>query len=226
MVSDRAWRLCAPALLSFGLCVSAVTASSTGTSVRFYWGAQVAIAAPDGVRYALVTGDQLALRSGDRFQFYLVPAESAFVYLIHSGPDGVSRLYPEAVPSTALAPGSQLYFPSKTGWFTVDGPPAREHIYLFVSSARLGDLEARLGAHAQAAASSRGPAGAAVLEEVTRLRRLHDPAPTATRPMIPGTSAFPETAAALRSTPSDLAASAAEVKGGAVVVRTFVLEHR
>lgn len=186
--------------------------------VSFYWAAQVATGSGSAAQYA-PAADVLSVRPGDRIQFYFSPVTPACVYLLRYGADGsLTTFFPQDGQAAVLPPGTDQYFPAKNSWFALDAHPGRETIFLLVSTGRLTTLEERLRAHRAAAPAERGPAVAAVLKEVSRLRMAHGPATTKSpgRPVpIAGT---------FRSAAPDVAALAVPLSAPDLYARTYVLE--
>jgi hypothetical protein len=186
-------------------------------NVRFYWGAQVATGSESAARYA-PAADVLSVQRGDRIQFYFSPVTPACVYLLRYGADGsLTTFFPQDGQAAVLPPGTDQYFPAKNSWFAVDAHPGRETILLLVSTGRLTTLEDRLRAHQAAAPAARGPAAAAVLKEVGRLRMAHGPTPKPPGRPVPIAGTF-------RSAAPDVTTLAVLLSAPDLYARTYVLE--
>jgi Domain of unknown function (DUF4384) len=193
--------------------------SPSPPNVRFYWGAQVATGPVSAPRYAPLTADVVSLKTGDRVQLYLSLAQAGYVYVLDSSSDGeLTRLLPAGDDASVKA-GAQHYLPSRGSWFTLDGPPGRELIFVLVSAERLTGLETHLRAAASETADARRARGAAALQEIARLRRLHDQPESA--PSRPATLA-----GKFRAAVPDLAATATEIRASHVYAHTYILEHK
>jgi hypothetical protein len=207
-----------PILLLLLLCAIGPQ-SATTADVRFYWGAQIATGPASATKYAPLTSDVVSLSSGARIQLYLSLARPGYVYVLDSSPDGeLTTLFPDG-KDAGMQAGAQQYLPARGSWFTLDGPPGREMLFVLVSAERLTGLEAHLRAPKNETADARRARGAAALQEIARLRALHDqPISTASRPTT--------LAGKFRSAEVDLAARATEVTATHLYAHTYILEHK
>jgi hypothetical protein len=189
--------------------------------VRFYWAAQVATGTGAAARYSVLERDVIALKSGDRFQFYISPVTSLFAYVIHQDAAGaLSLLHPSSPgPATPLVPGASRYLPSRTRWFELDQTRGTERIYVLASATQLSTLEAAMQEYAAASESRKAVVAATVLDVIGRLRKEHgqleQPPP---RPVT--------IAGSMRAAVPDLSSVAAEVSAIRFYARTYIIDHR
>jgi hypothetical protein len=169
---------------------------------------------------------EATLRTGDKIKMYLKVISKCFFYLFYHTPEGQLRLiYPDSLPSKALASGTQLTVPQGDQWFELDEQTGTETFHVLVSPTPLRSIETLYEDYRQHESGNGYPA-ARIITAIERLRNQQRPLTSkAERPLsIGGTIRGPSDAGA-ETTENRLDHLAEDVTTTSVFCRTYTIEH-
>lgn len=187
------------------------------SGVRFDW----ALGALTGPNRTLVSiGRQATLKSGDELKMFLRLKQRGFVYVVlHDSDNGLTLLYPGAIPSGEPAVDVPSYVPAGPAWMRLDDHVGVETIHLIASSTRLDKLEDALKQYASSKTTDRSADAKRVLGEIASAKQQFTPGTSPTERPV-------EIAGRVRGTQPDVAAHATEVSARRFYSRTITIDHR
>jgi len=166
------------------------------------------------------------LRTGDKIKMYLKTVNECFFYLFYHNPEGQLQLiYPDSLPSKALASGTHLTVPLGDQWFELDDQTGMETFHVLVSPTRLRSIETLYEDYRQHA-SEKGSSAARVISAIERLRNQQRPLTSiAERPLSIGGTIRGASDKGTETTEKRLDHLAENIVTDNVFCRTYTIEH-
>ena len=187
---------------------------------------------PNGSAQPIDFSERVSVSPGDLFKVHIQPVKNAFIYLfLHDASGDLKLLFPnrfEDFEGRGYV-DTQFFIPAGENWFTLDSTKGTERFYLLASSKRLTNLESLTTVCQKAAqsrsknASSADAARQAVLDEISRVRRVHSKLTIVAEK--PVTMAGTERGVNPPSANSPIAKLATEIEAVDFYTKTFRLEH-
>jgi hypothetical protein len=169
---------------------------------------------------------ETTLRTGDKLKMYLKAVNKCFFYLFYHNPEGQLRLiYPDALPSGALASGTRLTVPQGDQWFELDEQTGTETFHVLVSPTPLRAIETLYEDYRQHA-SKNGSSAVRLITAIDRLRNQQRPLTSkAERPLSIGGTIRGGPDTGTDTTESRLDNLAENIASANVFCRTYTIEH-
>lgn len=169
---------------------------------------------------------ETTLRTGDKIKMYLKTVNDCFFYLFYHNPEGQLQLiFPDSLPSEALAGGTQLTVPEGDQWFELDEQTGMETFHVLVSPTRLRSIEILYEDYRQHL-SEEGSSAARIISAIERLRSQQRPLTSkAERPLSIGGTIRGASGKGSETTEKRLDKLAENIVTDNVFCRTYTIEH-
>ena len=174
----------------------------------------------------IIVAPETTLRTGDKIKMYLKVFNKCFFYLFYHGPEGqLQLLYPDKLPSNALAKGTRLTVPSGDRWFELDEQTGTETFHVLVSPHPLHAIETLYAEYHQQP-PDRDKAAARLIAAIERLKHQQSPlSSNAERPLSIGGTFRGTPNKEAETTASLLDQIAEDISTANVFCRTYAIEH-
>ncbi len=174
----------------------------------------------------IIITPESTLRTGDKIKVYLKAIHKCFFYFFYHNPEGQLQLiYPETLPSAALASGTRLTVPRGDHWFELDDQTGTETFHVLISPTPLLTIET-LYAEYRRQMPGNEFAAARLIAAIERLRRQQRPlSSNAERPLSIGGTLRGDANPDAEATESLLDHLAEDISTAKVFCRTYAIEH-
>jgi hypothetical protein len=206
-------------LIAFLLLLPAGLLTSEALPLQFDWA--LVKRAPNGAPRAINFSEKVAISPGDFFKICIRPLKNAFIYLFLDDASGnLQILFPDRFADFESSSylNAQKFIPAGEDWFALDSTRGTERFYLVASTTRLSSLEDLTMRYQKSARGTNAGARQGVLDEISRLRRVHSQLSIAAEIPVTiagGTRGVNEAAAQL----------ATEIDAEGFYTKTFRLDH-